>query len=547
LYVTGFDDGSFDCVFIGSDLDLVSSLKDKPLNGLFSYDLTFRYLDNEFKALIDNNLVNGTIITDKGIDYEVHMNTPSLIDSENVQEARKISNFGIFWKLNDIIKAIFEQEGFELESNLLDSQEKVVYSKFDGHKAIDSFEGVTIVPTQNREVFNLGSQKSSSFQTFQNTTDKHIELNDSCTEIRVRMRIDYEQDDSLISTQIRVDVRRETFTPQIDPVKVSSFIWDGGSILLNGINYYDFVAKGDFTPDDYIEISYNINPTPNTSYPLTANYKLEILEAIITTDMPLPEGNILWYGDYVDNVSQFDFLKGILNDFNLVLDIEGNKAKLELQDDGRTLFPIGNIAGMATEIEDITNKIEWQTNINIDYLQAGLLQLKQNYLSSDLADAVGTLVNQEMGSFLFRLNSYNTKGIETFESYFNTAYNNTDIREVVVSEMKITFYDSWEKLIMWRDEKTLEEVELLDEELEFIDIYQLRGRFNRFSYTWNKLFKNTLELRKNNKIKSVNLYDHNGDIMSFRKKYQIRNQTYKLLEFEFDVVSKLVKAKLELA
>jgi hypothetical protein len=377
-------------------------------------------------------------------------------------------------------------------------------------------------------------------------------LNEDCSNIKINLKVNYQS--NVQRSEIIAFVKRPSSGILGDKIISTNLAFDSGGGLQQGFNSLKFEFSEIFLKDDYIEFEHRI--VTDESFPLS-NFNLEITEANIQTDMEV-SGGVLWFGNYVDNVSQFDFLKGILNDFNLVLDIEGNIARIELQQNAENFVTYLSIGGLEEIIEDITDKIEWETNVNIDYLQAGLVHLRQSFIESKKAKEVEVLNFQTFGSFLFNLNSFNNKDVATFESFFNTCYNWFDLVVGVgvsgVLGAELDYLNKWDKLLMWRigtnnifDEDQSTTLTDLDGVDFSTTIFYMQGRFNRFSYTWNRLFKNTLELRKNNKIKQVKLYDHNGDIMSFRKKYQIRNQTYKLLEFEFDVVSKLVKAKLQLA
>ena len=65
-----------------------------------------------------------------------------------------------------------------------------------------------------------------------------------------------------------------------------------------------------------------------------------------------------------------------------------------------------------------------------------------------------------------------------------------------------------------------------------------------FSRTWKALFKNTLEQKKNNKIIEVIFRDELGTIVSNLKEYIYKDQVYKIVEWSYDIIKKLVKAKL---
>jgi hypothetical protein len=56
--------------------------------------------------------------------------------------------------------------------------------------------------------------------------------------------------------------------------------------------------------------------------------------------------------------------------------------------------------------------------------------------------------------------------------------------------------------------------------------------------------KQTLDQKKNNKIIEVIFRDELGTIVSNRKEYIYKDQVYKIVEWSYDIIKKLVKAKL---
>jgi len=68
----------------------------------------------------------------------------------------------------------------------------------------------------------------------------------------------------------------------------------------------------------------------------------------------------------------------MIKQFNLVLDIDGDNAYLELQDEGYQ--PIGTatiLPSISVDEFDLTNLISASEDVNIDYLQGDLVYLNQ--------------------------------------------------------------------------------------------------------------------------------------------------------------------------
>ena len=66
----------------------------------------------------------------------------------------------------------------------------------------------------------------------------------------------------------------------------------------------------------------------------------------------------------------------------------------------------------------------------------------------------------------------------------------------------------------------------------------------RLKYLADKLFQNTLNQRKDKRVREVTLIDKLGTLISFRKNYIINGQLYKLISYDFDPTTKQVTAQL---
>jgi hypothetical protein len=254
----------------------------------------------------------------------------------------------------------------------------------------------------------------------------------------------------------------------------------------------------------------------------------------------------------------------------LVLDVNDTVAKIELKDNGiqpnTANVPLTGIYGTTI---DITDKVDAVTDVGIEYVQASQVLLKQPFIVSNNVKYIKTLPNQDFGSYLYNLDSFDRTGVQTIEGGFNTIFDDLD-----------SFYSSINFIIPF---VTPPEGFLVDRKNEWsnlafhftdlnfnpfaiytynaistgvynnqaggtttIDRFTVYGGLIRMNLLWRTLFIGSLELIKDNKIKSVRFYDHLGTLASFQNRFVIKNQVYKLLEFQYDVQTKLVNAKMQL-
>ena len=552
IYLRSFNDGDISAVFIGGDLDLMSILKTIPLSELFSYDFTTAYTNGNFKNYIETIQT----ITDNGRQYQSHINHPTSLFTDNDTEAFKIQNWSFFFRAKDIVKNIIEKQGYNYEStffansdlNLLD------YSYFNGHKATDIFASNMITPSNNSDTFNLGTASVSNTQTTF-STDKY-ELTRDCENINVKMNIELNNPDEVERVEIIVFVKRPDGGILGDKILATNLSFDSGGGLQEGINYFNFQTEGTFLIDDYIQFEYRIVPKGGFTAPYTG-LDFVLSQAIIQTDV-LEENDRIWFGNYMDDISQFEFLKGILNDLNLVMLINGNNVNIELKDNSFSPINLTALDGVETSTIDISDKIEAKTDVEfLDTNNRGV-HLIQNVIDSKQAQEVKTLEFQAFGSYFYAFNnSANQQDVSSISSFFNTIYNYVDlilgVNVAAVQGLELEYKSTWSKLLVyrygWNDiiNQQFSRTTLIDfdgSSIASLDMFILQGRFTRFSYTWDKLFINTLKKKAQNFTRTVRLYDHLGTLISFRNKYVIDGQIYSLQSYDYNLETKLVTAKL---
>jgi hypothetical protein len=266
-------------------------------------------------------------------------------------------------------------------------------------------------------------------------------------------------------------------------------------------------------------------------------------------------GDALNWANYASKETQFDFLKKFLVQFNCVLDIDGDQAYIELQDAG--VEPIGtgpaSLPSIASSQFDLTPLVEENTTTEVEYLKGDLVYLSQKIASNNYVDEQEIFKYQKIGSYLFVLNTFSNNRIEVYEGGFNTLFDYIDFSIVDFGLSGLSYSTTWESYVSSRfgyfDEvynETYGTMSFINSNLSTTNVDALINwsRPVWFSRTWKALFKNTLEQKKNNKIIEVIFRDELGTIVSNRREYIYKDQVYKIVEWSYDIIKKLVKAKL---
>ena len=259
------------------------------------------------------------------------------------------------------------------------------------------------------------------------------------------------------------------------------------------------------------------------------------------------------FGDYIPKRTQLEFLKGFINDNNLVLDIDNDKAYLELQDEG--IEPVGTspatLPSISIDAYDLTNIVSHVKTVDIEYLQGSLVYLKQKIITTDYVDTLAFFPYQELGSYLYDLNTFANNTVSEYESFFNGMLDGESyyLRGSVVAG---DYPTTWDNYISSRfgyvaeayDEQTTLDFVNADASTTSVNSLINNSYPVMFSGKWNKTFLNTLNQKKNNKIIEVTFPDELGTIINNRREYILDNQVYKIITWDYDLQTKLVKANL---
>lgn len=557
LYVQGYDQDNFKCLFMGADNDFIKNISNKSLDSLFNVDSNMLFNDANIK-----NRIEFVKLVTLGDEVSYHFGHPFLY---NIQEDGNFNkeNVAPFFSVRHIVHKIFKDESLNLTSNFLDSNygASLDYSCFDGtHLSSNSYHNGTeqipsSAPTANIKYLDLGTALStngsitvSSYGSGSGIGKQYTMVNDATT-LRIKGSFEYIQGE-LNEAQINVGIGR----PAVGTIYSSEQDTLKGGTLRDGKNAFDFSLDYPLLAGDFI-IFYVLLNTQAT-YPLS-NSSVICNRMTISHDN-IQSGNTIHFGDYITKRTQLEFLKGLIKQFNLVLDINGDNAFLELQDSG--VEPIGtspsNLPAITTEQIDITNIVSESVNVSLDYLRGDLIYLKQKLISTDYTSTLEYLEYQAYGSYLFDLNTFFKNNVETYESYFNCMLDSYSyfIKEIVtlgramVGDPIMTWdnyissryyrwgdvYNGTQNLDYTNSDSSTTNLDCLVNWSEPVMVGKIQGG----------LFLNTLNQKKNNKIIEVIFRDELGTIVNNRTEYIFNNQVYKIVEWNYDIIKKLVKAKL---
>ena len=565
LYVQGYDQDNFKCLFMGANNDVIGRLKAKPLKSLIDINNRFALTDATIRTKL-SNFVSGTTL---GEDVQFHFGSGFLKSLSDAGTLNK-DTVAPFFTVRSMLHKMFKDEGYDLVSNFFDSDfgQAIDYSNFGSADDIlsnNSYSGGTnIFPSGSGanygHGFGLGTPASGNNSInvitptpnlgFINNGDAYQIVND-CDTIKLSGVFEYQGSEHIQKTQIIIIIYNPIYPNSI--VFASNEIEDTSGLLQEGTNYFETEISADFLATHEINIIARVNGGGGTSD--YTGSSLSCTEFNISNNNRVLNDTV-WVGDYVGKQNQLEFLKGVLNDLNLVLDIDGTTAYIELQDEGTE--PVGSspatLPSIATSQYDLTNIAQENTSTNIEYLQADLIHLNQQINETDYVKSIAIFQYQDFGSFYYKLNSFNNSRVEKIDSFFTAYYDGSSF----IYKLDTTFTtpgaysETWENNLSCRyryQDAGFNGVDSFtytndDSSTTSVPAYLNWSLPVTFAKTWDKLFLNTLNQKKNNKIIEVIFRDELGTIVSNRREYIYKDQVYKIVEWSYDIIKKLVKAKL---
>ena len=551
LYVMGYDNNNFKCLFMGSDNDLIGTLKKTPFRETFNSSFQLTYIDANIKTYLQ-----AVSLATLGQDISFHFGHPQLSELEANGEF-KFLNIAPYFSVRYLLHKMFKDQNIDLVSNFLDSDygKSLDWSNFDGeHLSSNSFiNGTNDLSITGSNVIDLGTPEAYNNSISVSAYSDYTLVND-CGKLRLQGVFDYTPSEEIETAQITIIIFRPPTAPAIIPSALYSTtgIYNDNGILFEGKNYIDIEISNSFLADDYIYITSTVVLKSGFSFPISGG-SLAVSNFIISND-GIAEGDALCWTNYAGNGNQFDFLKKFLVQFNCVLDVDGDQAYIELQDEG--VEPVGAcpaiLPSIATSQFDLTSLVEENTTTNIDYLQGNLVHLNQVISSNSFVEETEFFPYQKVGSYLYKLYSFNNNLVETYEGGFNTIFDYIDYSIVDFPLSGLSISTTWEGYVSSRFGYN----DIYNEQyspLNYINVNATTTSVDAlinwsrpvwYARTWKTLFINTLNQKKNNKIIEVIFRDELGTIVSNRKEYIYKDQVYKIVEWSYDIIKKLVKAKL---
>jgi hypothetical protein len=568
LYVMGYDNNNFKCLFMGANNDVIGRLKVKPLKNLIDTNNRFALTDATIRTKL-SNFASGTTL---GEDVQFHFGSGFLRSLSDAGTLNK-DTVAPFFTVRSMLHKMFKDESYDLVSNFFDSDygQAIDYSNFGSADDIlsnNSFSGGTNIFPAGIDSnlfygFGLGTPASGNNSInvitptpnlgFFNDGDAYQIVN-NCDTIKLSGVFEYQGNENIQNAQIIVIV--------YNPIYPNSIIFDSyeientSGLLQEGTNYFETEISATFLATHEINIMVLVNEGSYGSVDFTGS-SLSCTEFNISNNNRVLNDTV-WIGDYIGGQNQLEFLKGVLNDLNLVLDIDGTTAYIELQDEGTE--PVGAspaiLPSIATSQFDLTSLVEENTITNIDYIQGSLIHLNQKIHETDYVKSISVFKYQDFGSFYYKLNSFNNSRVEKIDSFFTAYYDGSSFIEKVNSFNGTgnagAYSETWENNLSCRyrfQDAGFNGVDSFtytndDASTTSVPAYLNWSLPVTFAQTWNKLFLNTLNQKKNNKIIEVIFRDELGTIVSNRKEYIYKDQVYKIVEWSYDIIKKLVKAKL---
>jgi len=543
LYVKGYDDKNFSCLFMGADNDLIGLLKTLPLRNVFSATEQNVYLDVNMETWMNSI----------GLAYS--WGHPQMF---NVALADRVfGRLAPFFRIDTMLTLMFLKQGITLNSNFLSSEygQSLDWSNFDGtHLSHNGYTNgsIDISTDIEQDLLNIGTELSAnnSIQEVTAGSNTAYMFNYDVSRFTIQGQVEYTSSPEIESCQLYIYVTSSTSggTKLFDTYSIENDV----GLLQDGTNEINIDVTRDFVQYNGIVFGYELKLKDGYSMPISGG-NITFTNISINNDN-IEVGDALNWGNYAGKQTQLAFLKKFLVQFNCVLDVDGDQAYIELQDEGTE--PIGaspaSLPSIASTQFDLTNLVKENTSTAIDYLQGDLVLLSQKIEETDFIKDQQMLPNQRTGSYIYELNTFANNSVETYEGGFNSLYDYVDFSLTSVSVANMQIAETWEDCVSSRFDFT----GTYDGKYVGLSWTSSTGatgsvqpviHWSRpiwFAKTWKTLFINTLNQKKNNKIIEVIFKDELGTIVSNRKEYIYKDQVYKIVEWSYDIIKKLVKAKL---
>ena len=539
IFVKGYNDNTFQLQFFGQDTSFIEDISKKYMWQLMGRDRSVTFNDTNIRIGLESVLTSDSI---------------QFIYSKPNLDGLNAFSVAPYFTMRSLIRALFAANGIPfIVSEFLDSDlgQNIVYSKNDEPKRSSNF-WYNSANIFNIDHVDLGTSyaNNNSITEISYAGGKAYELQNDCTNIKIRGTFDYSGDlPEYDFTQLTLWILRPQPVSPSNPLGLPTFLYysladETNNFLVKGKNYIDVTIEETFLAGDYMYFNVDCK---NNGAPLTPTL---VCDEISISHDNIQTSDLLWFGDFFEG-TQLEFLKGFLNDFNLVIDINGDTATIELNDKGIEYFSNNPLPSLTNgDFVDISNLIENKIDVSFDYVQASIIHMKQKTISNGVTDNKQLLPFQELGSIPIFINSFN-KTVQVFDSSFSVLIDYLDLYIYGVFGGVFTDLTEWGAALSvmcdqnnYRVQQSATTYTNIDATTTSVEPIITSSKPIRFSLTSKYLFAETLRMKRNNKIVEVNLYDRLGTLMTFRKDYKIDNQIYKLIGFDFNPSTKECIAQL---
>jgi hypothetical protein len=509
LYLRGFNDNDFNCLFIGGEMDFLGSIRTLPLSDLF-----FNIANNDYN-LTDKSLT--TVRTASGLRYINYSYSPNLNGQGTLTGS--IEERGTAINVRDLVNKIVTNQGYTLGGNFFSYYaDGLYYSSFEGDKFNYNFFGGNTYTINNSNVndslsFSAVGGTNTSVVSISNPigSGDAVKLTRESEILKIRLNI-------TDNSQFALNGLFSNFIIEVRSLNGVTLKERRIGNIYYGVNYIDVeIARstGNFLVDDII--LFYIDP-----YDTSANQQYIIGNFLVQMDIDIDDKYNPF--DSFENILQLDWLKKVLVKFNLLLTIEGNSVVIdcaenfEVRNSNGTLVDFGN--GIVSGLLDITNDVEYSTNVDIDYVQNKAFYFTEKHFDEVYANSFGFFQFQQLGSYYKLTNAFNKTEILSKESEFTSGI--TSVNQT-----------------QWSNALFIKSDALIDTSVFGFNYKNVWENFVKPTF-----FSRTLSEKENDKIKSILIFDHLGTKINFRTDYIIENQVYKLVSYEYNLETKLVNAKM---
>ena len=536
----------YSCTFQGNDIDFIRTIKDKSLRDL---DLG---LYHKTDAAVRSDLGSEANYLSKHF-YWGHPQITDLVNSAT--KVLSADTIGLYYSLKELVKEIIADYDYDAEILDIDYLQNRAYGGYEGNGKYYS-----------RQLFN---PLTTSFETGASGTPplliKHLQGGTAITSSDIVTNntnaFKFKRDSTSISANIDIDI---TMTDDVDNVGVFfrvsgnvDFRSDAERVTESGNYKFNFRLDYDsILLDDELEILVEYNYKSGTSAPYTGCQV--VANSIEIGSNNFEDGDYVLIQEFLPNISQLDFLKGFLKQYNLLLDMdENNKIYIAPR---QKVTAYSTVDGADVEIDaiytsefDITKYVDEFQNNDFQVFDKRFYALDTQVDNFDLIDFKPIVKNKTYGGFLFDLGETIENGVERYTTIFKQYLGGWDAIGAIGTNIDIDPVDSWENslvqiapLIGGAYDTLTTGYTNQDATETTVDYFLVTSFGVKFSELAPEFFSETIEQIKLKRITTVNLKVNKivANKINFRTKLILNNQFYQLNKLNYDIEKQIMKVEL---